>query len=128
MAIKIDVQKTYEEVEILDSAYRLELNDESMKRYDKVFLKFRKESLKMSERDYSKMTSKEQKAAEKENHEMMFEVTEALLGEGSFEKIYSETGKSLLVMADIIMQLMQVVDKRLKVFKEKEKAYYLGKK
>lgn len=65
MAIKIDVQKTYEEVEILDSIYRLELNDESMNRYDKVFLKFRKESLKMSERDYSKMTSKEQKAKRK---------------------------------------------------------------
>lgn len=126
MAIKIDVQKTYEEVEIIDSVYRLELNDESMKKYDKLFLKFRKESLKMSERDYSKMTEKERKAAEKENHTMMFEVTEALLGEGSFEKIYSETGRSLFIMADIIMQLMQVVDKRLSIFKEKEKAYYLG--
>lgn len=127
MAIKIDVQKTYEEVEIVDSVYRMSLSDESMKAYDKVFKKFRKESLKMSERDYSKMTDKEQKAAEKENHAMMFEVVEALLGEGSFDKIYSDTGKSLLVVADIIMQLMGVVDKRLKVFKEKEKAYYLGK-
>lgn len=127
MAIKINVQKAYEEVEIADKIYRMYLNDEKLREYDKVFRKFRKESLKMSERDYSKMTDKEQKAAEKENYEIMFSVVELLLGEGSFEKVYADTGKSLLVMTDIIMQLMEVVGKRMQAFKKREKAYYTGK-
>ncbi|MFD5849704.1 hypothetical protein ACFWGC_05865 [Cytobacillus pseudoceanisediminis] len=127
MAIKIDVQKTYEEVEIADKVYRMYLNDESLREYDKVFKRFRKESAKMKDRDYSDMTEKEQKAAEKENYEIMFTVVEVLLGEGSFEKVYADTGKSLIVMADIILQLMEVVGKRMQTFKKREKAYYTGK-
>lgn len=127
MAIKIDVQKTYEEVEIADKVYRMYLNDESLREYDKVFKRFRKESAKMKDRDYSDMTEKEQKAAEKENYEIMFTVVEVLLGEGSFENVYADTGKSLIVMADIILQLMEVVGKRMQTFKKREKAYYTGK-
>ncbi|UQX56135.1 hypothetical protein M5V91_11190 [Cytobacillus pseudoceanisediminis] len=128
MAIKIDVQKTYEEVKIADKIYRMYLNDAKLREYDKVFRKFRKESVKMSERDYSKMTDKEQKSAEKENYEIMFSVVELLLGEGSFEKVYKDTGNSLLVMADIIMQLMEVVGKRMQAFKREKKPITQGNK
>lgn len=127
MAIKIDVQKAYEEVDIAGKIYVMDLNDEKMKEYTKAFNEFRKESFKLSEKDYAEMTTEEQEEAEKKNYELMEKVSDLLLGEGSFQKVYRDTGKSLMVMADILLQLMDVVNGRLETFKNKEKAYYTGK-
>ncbi|WP_394136853.1 hypothetical protein [Cytobacillus oceanisediminis] len=127
MAIKIDVQKAYEEVDIAGKIYMMDLNDDKLKEYSNAFKEFRKESLNLSEKDYEAMTEKEQEAAEKKNAELMEKLADLLLGKGAFQKVYRDTGKSLMIIADILLQLMDVVNGRLETFKKREKAYYTGK-
>ncbi|MBT2688258.1 hypothetical protein J7I93_08700 [Bacillus sp. ISL-47] len=127
MAIKINVQKAYEEVDIAGKVYVMDLNDHKLQEYTKAFKQFRKESLNLSEKDFADMTEDEQTSAERKNLELMEKVADLLLGKGSFQKVYRDTGKSLMIMADILLQLMDVVNGRLETFKKREKAYYTGK-
>lgn len=127
MAIKINVQKAYEEVDIAGKVYVMDLNDHKLQEYTKAFKEFRKESLNLSEKDFADMTEDEQTSAERKNLELMEKVADLLLGKGSFQKVYRDTGKSLMIMADILLQLMDVVNGKLETFKKREKAYYTGK-
>ncbi|WP_026584199.1 hypothetical protein [Bacillus sp. J33] len=127
MAIKINVQKAYEEVDIAGKVYVMDLNDHKLQEYTKAFKEFRKESLNLSEKDFADMTEDEQTSAERKNLELMEKVADLLLGKGSFQKVYRDTGKSLMIMADILLQLMDVVNGKLETFKKREKTYYTGK-
>lgn len=127
MAIKINVQKAYETVDIAGNEYVMDLSDDNLKKYDQAFREFREESLNLSEKQFEGMTEQEQKEAEQKNYEIMEKVSDLLLGEGAFAKVYRDTGKSLLVMADVLLQLMDVVQGRLETFKKRERSYYTGK-
>jgi hypothetical protein len=127
MAIKINVQKSYEEVDIAGKIYIIDLNDDKLKEYTRAFHEFRTEANKLSEKDFVEMSKEEQEAEEKKNYELMEKLGDLLLGEGSFRKVYHDIGKSLMVMAEIIMQLMEVVNSRVENFKNKGKSYYTGK-
>jgi hypothetical protein len=127
MAIKINVQKSYEELDIAGVTYILDMNDEKMKGYVKAFHKYEKEAKKLAAKDFTDMTEAEQAEATDMNREIMEEILDLLLGEGSFAKIYRDTGKSLMVVAHIILQIMDVVGTRAETFKNQEKAYYTGK-
>jgi hypothetical protein len=127
MAIKIDVQKSYEEVDIAGDIFILDLNDEKIKEYTAAFDDFQKESEKLSKKDLESMSKDERDKFSKQNHELLKKVTDLMLGDGSFVKIYHKTGKSLMVMTDILVQLMEVVTNKIEKFKSKGKAYYTGK-
>lgn len=127
MAIKIDVQKSYEEVEISGVVYRVDLNDDRLKEYIKAFDEFRDESLKISEKEFVEMSKEEQAEATKRNYEIMEKVTDLMLGTGSFEKVYNDTGRSLMVMTNVLFQLIQIVEDKLTNFKLDKKSYYVGK-
>lgn len=127
MAIKIDVQKTYEEVDIAGTVYKVDLNDEKLKEYMKAFEEFREESEKLNKKDFHEMSEAEQKEATDKSNELMKKVSDLILGKGSFEKVYHDTGCSLMVMTHILVQLIEVVNNKMAAFKSKGAAYYTGK-
>jgi hypothetical protein len=127
MAIKIDVQKSYEEVDIAGDLYILDINDDKIKEYTSAFDNFQKESEKLSKKELESISKAEIDEFSKKNQELIEKLVDLMLGEGSFVKIYHKTGKSLMVMTDILVQLMEVVTNKIEKFKSKGKAYYTGK-
>jgi hypothetical protein len=127
MAIKIDVQKSYEEVDIGGDIYILDLNDDKIQEYIAAFDDFQKELEKLGKKDLESMSKAERDQFTKQNQELIEKLTDLMLGNGSFVKVYQKTGKSLMVMTDILVQLMGVVTDKVEKFKSKGKAYYTGK-
>lgn len=127
MAIKIDIQQAYEEVEIADKEYRIDMTDEKMKQHLTTYAKFQKEIKSMENIDAENASPDEVIQVNERTKALFKEVLDLLLGEGSFEEVYNACGKSTVVLSDVLRQLMELVRSRFDKINEKNKAYYTGK-
>ncbi|PAD67029.1 hypothetical protein CHH83_20905 [Bacillus sp. 7586-K] len=127
MAIKIEVQKAYEEVDIADKIYRIDMTDEKMKQHLTTYAKFQKEIKELEKIDASSTSPDEAIKINEKTKELFEEVINLLLGDGSFDEVYEVCGKSTVVLSDVLRQLMENVRNRFDKINEKNKAYYTGK-
>lgn len=120
MAIKIQVNKSVEEFDIAGKIYQMDMSDDAIKRYRSEWIKFEKEANDLAEKQDSEETEQEAK-------ELLARLYDLFLGRGSFEKIFNDTGKSSLVVTDILKQIMDVVEIKYRSKSNENKAKYLNK-
>jgi hypothetical protein len=128
MVRKIEIKKAYEEVEIGNKIYRVDLGDDKVKEYQDFFNEYQKEAEKLEKTDVTKLSPLEQEEYRNRSKELTKRTFDVILGEGAFEEIYELTGRSSIVMFDIISQVMDIINERSNEFKEKAKEYYTKKK
>lgn len=128
MVRKIEIKKSYEEVEIGNKVYRVDLGDDKVKEYQDFFNDYQKEAEKLEKTDVTKLSPSEQDEYRERSRELTKRTFDVILGQGAFEEIYELTGRSSIVMFDIISQVMDIINERSNEFKEKAKEYYTKKK
>lgn len=128
MARKIEIKKAYEEVEIGTKTYRIDLSDDKVHEYQEFFVKYEKEANELENTDVTELSIEEQNAFREKTKNLTKAMINVILGEDAFEDVYEATGRSSIVMFDVISQLMDIIEERSTDFKEKAKEYYTQKK
>jgi hypothetical protein len=106
---KFEFKKTYEEVEIAGKVYKVDLQDESVKKYQKQFNSFTEQSMQLQEAAKENMTVDEQAAFLDQSKELAMVTINTLLGENAFDELYEASGKSLINVMDLINFLTEVI-------------------
>lgn len=120
MAIKIQVNKAVEEFDIAGKIYQMDMSDDAIKRWRAEWIQFEKEANALAEKQDSEETEDEAK-------ELLARLYDLFLGNGSFEKVFNDTGRSSLVVTDILKQIMDVVELKYRAKSDENKAKYLNK-
>ncbi len=128
MARKIEIKKAYEEVEIGTKTYRIDLSDDKVNEYQEFFVKYEKEANELENTDVTELSIEEQNTFREKTKNLTKAMINVILGEDAFEDVYEATGRSSIVMFDVISQLMDIIEERSTDFKEKAKEYYTQKK
>jgi hypothetical protein len=120
LAIKIQVNKAVEEFDIAGKIYQMDMSDDAIKRWRAEWIQFEKEANALAEKQDSEETEDEAK-------ELLARLYDLFLGNGSFEKVFNDTGRSSLVVTDILKQIMDVVELKYRAKSDENKAKYLNK-
>ncbi|UTI41123.1 hypothetical protein [Niallia sp. RD1] len=126
MTIKIQVEKVTEEVEIGSSVYTLDLSDEKIEEKLSFYDKFKNKVDKYEGVDIATVDAETRKEIMDDRKETVKEMLESLLGEGTFESVYNDVGRSIVVMSNVIVQLTDVMKNRIAQINESSKSYYTG--
>lgn len=124
---KFEFKKTYEEVEIAGKVYRVDLQDESVKKYQKQFNSFYEQSQNLQAAATKEMTIDEQAAFLDQSKELASVTINALLGDNAFDEIYEASGKSLINVMDLINFLTEVIREKAGELQEQTVNKYLKK-
>lgn len=126
---KFDFSKSFEEVEINGSIYKVGFNDSDVLRYTTEFDRFYVKSKEINNKDSVNMTVDEQKEMFAEMQELTKTVVEEILGKGTYKKLYEQSGESLMNILEMVEYLSDVVGDRVKQIKmDKKKKYVVDKK
>jgi hypothetical protein len=117
-----EFKKSYEELKINDRVYRIDLSDDKVKEYRKVFVEFHDQSVLIQNVD-----GEDQEQLFDKSKEMVTKVIDTLLGAGSFVTLYEESGNSLLNMVDLVACLTDVVREKTEEFQTSNLDKYLKK-
>lgn len=109
-------------MKINDRVYRIDLSDDKVKEYRKVFVEFHDQSVLIQNVD-----GEDQEQLFDKSKEMVTKVIDTLLGAGSFVTLYEESGNSLLNMVDLVACLTDVVREKTEEFQTSNLDKYLKK-
>ncbi|PFK54908.1 hypothetical protein [Bacillus thuringiensis] len=121
---KFEFKKTYEEVEIAEKVFRIDLNDDKVFEYQESFNKYGKEMQEDSSSDIESFGKEEQKEFFDKQLQRIKEVIEIMLGKDSFEHIYEASGRSIINLAELVTYLSDLIgEKTVNIRDEKKKKY-----
>lgn len=123
-----EFKKTYEEIKINDKTYKIEFNDDKINEYQKAFENFYFKSQEKQKIDINKLNKEEEKQFIEESVQLAKEALETLLGEGTYDILYEESGRSLINMVDLISFLADIVNEKTSQEKQKRVDKYLKNK
>ncbi|WJQ02857.1 hypothetical protein QT236_12515 [Geobacillus stearothermophilus] len=124
---KFEFSKSYEEVEIHGTVYRVNFSDEVLSEYQKKIKKYYEEAKKLTEQDIESMSDDEQAALLERQRQNMKDLTEALLGEGTFDKLFEAAGRSTVVYAELLEFLTELFAEKAEKMKEDRRKKYVKK-
>lgn len=114
--ISFDVESNaYDEIELGDKVYKVYYDDAKLQEYSEKAKKYHKESQKFNELDVSNLTEKEEKEYTENANKIAKELVETFFGEGTFEEIYEACGKSAINLANVVKQLLEWMQAKIKV-------------
>lgn len=125
-AIKIQVEKVTEDVEIGSLSYTLDLSDEKIEEQLAFYDKFKDKTDKYEGVDLATVDAATRKEILVDRKQTVTEMLDVLLGEGEFERVYNEVGRSIVVTSNVIVQLTDIMKNRITQINENSKAYYTG--
>ncbi|MGR5983431.1 hypothetical protein [Bacillus cereus] len=93
---KFEFEKTYKEIDVAGTVYQVEFNDEAITKYQKAFKRFDKEIKVVTDSisDYESATDESIEEVAKKQKEVVKDIVETFLGDGSFDSLYEKAGKS----------------------------------
>lgn len=122
-------KKSYEEIKINGQLYKFDFSDDKLKEYQKYFNEYYQAAKKFEDVDTSNLSKEEENKYFDDSLNLVKSLVEKLLGEGTFDKTYEDSGRSLLNMVDMITFLSDVIgDKMKSVRDEKYQKYVKNKK
>ncbi|MDX6157123.1 phage tail assembly chaperone [Bacillus subtilis] len=121
---KIEIKKSYEEVEIGDSIYKIPFDDDSLKKYESFSKEYYAAVKKLEKVNVNNASDKQLEQLELENERLTKQAIEMFLGEGTYSHIYEQAGRSVFVVAEIVFSLLEVVEEKFKDFQNRGKKYY----
>ena len=125
--IKIDLELSVQEFEILGAVYKINYNDEGLKNLQKQSRKFFDKIEGLNELKPEKMTAKQEKEYEEAYYLAIKDIIDSFFGEGSYEELYEKTNRSLFVMLKIIEGVYSWIEKEFLTAKKEKKSYYTKK-
>lgn len=124
-----DFKKTYEEIKINGEVYKIDFSDAKLKEYRKSFNEFYAESQKMQSVNASELVKDDEFKQFDQATGLTKKAIDNLLGDGSFDKLYEQSGRSLFNMMDLVEFLAELVgEKTNKVRNERAHKYTKHKK
>lgn len=124
---KFNFKKSYEEVEIAGEVYQIEFNDDKQKEYLRTIDRFHLESKRLHKIETKDMNTEEKEALYVEIQELTKETLEMFIGEGTYETVYEQAGRSTDNMIDVVMFVADVLDERMKRKRQDMKKKYVTK-
>lgn len=121
---KIEIKKSYEEVEIGDSVYQIPFDDDSLKKYESFSKEYYTAVKKLEKVNVNNASDKQLEQLELENERLTKQAIEMFLGEGTYSHIYEQAGRSVFVVAEIVFSLLEVVEEKFQDFQNRGKKYY----
>ncbi|AGE62463.1 hypothetical protein DIC78_15880 [Bacillus halotolerans] len=121
---KIEIKKSYEEVEIGDSIYQIPFDDDSLKKYESFSKEYYAAVKKLEKVNVNNASDKQLEQLELENERLTKQAIEMFLGEGTYSHIYEQAGRSVFVVAEIVFSLLEVVEEKFQDFQNRGKKYY----
>lgn len=125
---KFEFKKSYEEFEIAEKVYRVDMSDEKVVEYQKTFKKFFDESEKLTNVEVDTLTDEQQKELFVKQIENIKKATEVFLGKGTFDELYELAGKSTMVYMDLLDYIVEIFGEKTKLITEKARNKYIKKK
>lgn len=124
-----EFKKTYEEIDIADKTYKVDISDDKIIGYQESLEKFHKEVNKFKDVKTEDLTNKELKQLYADMRGIMRGVVDELLEDGAYDELYTAAGGSLMNMIDLVEYLGEVIREHQKDKLEQRKNKYLaGKK
>ncbi|MEC1682462.1 hypothetical protein [Bacillus mojavensis] len=121
---KIEIKKSFEEVEIGDSIYQIPFDDDSLKKYESFSKEYYAAVKKLEKVNVNNASDKQLELLELENERLTKQAIEMFLGEGTYSHIYEQAGRSVFVVAEIVFSLLEVVEEKFQDFQNRGKKYY----
>ena len=120
---EIKFEKTYEEFKIGGKVYRMEFNDEAIKRYKDKMQEYDKKAKELVEKDEN---------ASEEEHEELFDESinlikdfiDEVLGEGSFDELYKAGNYSSYNIKLVLEGLAEFITEKSEQLKAKKVKHY----
>ncbi|BBW97224.1 hypothetical protein ACPVTF_04170 [Geobacillus icigianus] len=122
---KFEFGKSYEEIEINGELYKVDFSDDKLKEYQNMFYRFFKEAQELEKVDIEKLGEAEMDALLDKQRQNMKDVTETMLGEGTFEKLFKLAGHSTWNYMKLIEFLAQTIEERFGEIKEEQRKKYV---
>lgn len=124
-----EFKKSYEEIEIAGNVYQVDFSDEKIAQYQKSFEHFYKESKRIKAIDVKSLPAEKQEALFTEMQDLVKNVVEELLGNGTYADLYKASGNSLINMLELMQYLGEVIQEKTQQINEgRKKKYIVGKK
>ncbi|MBB6446456.1 hypothetical protein [Bacillus benzoevorans] len=120
--------QSFQEVEIAGVIYKVDMSDDKVREYQKSFQKYYVESQQLSQTDVEKMSADEQLELYNKTLEAMKEVTEVILGEGTFAELYEKSGKSTRNYMKLLLFIADIFSDQFEDVKNDALNKYLNKK
>ena len=111
MAIrKFEIKQTFEEIEIAGKTYRINFDDESIKRYQHDFVMLKKDYQSLMSIDEKSFSTEEEMLKHFEDIKSAAKIAiESILGTDKFDQIYEDCGRSITNIYDLIWFLKDIV-------------------
>lgn len=124
-----EFKKSYEEIKINGEIYKVDFSDNKVLEYQKLFRSFYATSLELNEegKDINKTQDQEKEYFDK-SLKLVKDTLEGLLGENTFDKIYEQSGKSLINIVDLVTFLADTIQEKMTSLKDEKLEKYVGKK
>jgi hypothetical protein len=123
-----EFKKTYEEIGINGETYRLDFADQKLLQYQKEFRAFQLKTVEMDEKAKTLETPEQELEFFEETKQLVKEIIDVFLGEGSFDKIYEQSGGSIFNVIELVMVLGEIVEERMAKEKNEKLNKYLKNK
>lgn len=128
-AYQFNFEKTYKEIDVSGDIYRVEFNDEALTRYQKAVKGFNqgiKEAQGALEKVNIETDSDDeiQKVSDKQK-DVVKDVVEVFLGEGTFDGLYEKAGKSVMNLMSLVNYLIDIYSSEMKSKTEDARKKYL---
>lgn len=126
---QFNFEKTYKEIDISGEIYHVEFNDEALTRYQKSVKRFNqgiKEAQEALNNVNIEIDSDEeiQKVSDKQK-DVVKEVVETFLGEGTFDGLYEKAGKSVMNLMSLVNYLIEIYTSEMQSKTEDARKKYL---
>lgn len=127
--LKIDLNKNYEEVNIGGRIFNLDVSDDKLRQYIKVYKEYQEEERQIN----AKLSTINVDSPEIEDYddvydeviELMKRTTDFILEDGAFDYIYGET-KSIHSCADVLVKLTDFISEKTSEAKGASYEKYVG--
>lgn len=107
---KFEFEKTYKEVDVAGTVYKVEFNDEALMKQQKAIKRFQKgiEEVTASITDFDSATDESIESTNKKQKELAKDFVESFLEEGTFEALYEKANKSVANLMGLINYLIGI--------------------
>ncbi|MES1053447.1 hypothetical protein FOA24_31285 [Bacillus thuringiensis] len=125
---KFEFEKSYKEVDVAGTVYRVEFNDESLTRYQKELKNFDKESKELQDLipDYETATDEEIDTVMNKQKELVKRAIETFFGKDTFDELYEKAGKSVSNLTGLMNYLTDIYVEESKGKAEQAQAKYVA--
>lgn len=115
--------KSYEEIKINEKPYTIDFSDDAIMKYQSKFNEFFKKQQELQ----AKLAESETEENVEEAKGVTKDIIETILGAGTFEPIYIESGKSLINMMDLVIFLSEILGDKMEKVRETNRKKYVKK-